>query len=174
VSVLRVLLAVALAGALMAAAAPVVDDARDANAASAGHVAAVDVRDAVIALAASTPAPPGAPAAERTVTVSLPRSDAATAPVSLLIGSAPDVPDATTTDVVAVRTGRGTRTLVLPIDLRVGDNSGSLGDDTTGLRITRGATLTLRYVLVDRTPTVVVTPVTGASVYTQARHDSAV
>ncbi|GGM68390.1 hypothetical protein J2752_002082 [Halarchaeum rubridurum] len=172
-TVLRVLLAVALAGALTAAAAPVVEDAREANAASAGHVAAVDVRDAVVALAASTPAPPGAPAAERTVALTLPRADAATAPAALLVGSAPDTPDAPTTDVAAVRVGGELRTTLLPVDLRVRAADGTLRDDATGLRITHGATLTLRYVLVDRTPTVVVAPAAGATVYTRARHDGA-
>lgn len=167
------LLAVVLAGALIVAAAPVVDDARDANAARAGHVAAIDVRNAIVGLTASTPAPPGAPAAERTVTVSLPRPDATTAPVSLLVGSVPDAPDAATTDVVAVGVDGGTRATVLPVDLRVHDGYGTLRDDDTGLRVTRRATLTLRYVLVDQTPTVVVAPASGATVYTPARHDDA-
>ncbi|WP_049934088.1 DUF7311 family protein [Halarchaeum acidiphilum] len=169
-SVLRVLLAVVLAGALTAAAAPAVHDARDSNAASAGHVAATAVRDAVVALAASTPAPAGAPAAERTVTVSLPRTDAATAPVSLLVGSAPGAPDAATTDVVAVRTPTGTRVTILPVDVRVRVN-GTVRGDATGLRITRRVGLRLRYVRYRNASTVVVTPVGGAPVYTRARHD---
>ncbi|GGL32570.1 hypothetical protein GCM10009037_15270 [Halarchaeum grantii] len=160
---LRVALAVVLAAALTVAAAPAVEDARASNAAHAGQTAADDVRDAVVALAASTPAPPGAPAATRTVTVSVPPADVTTARAALLVGTGHG--DAATTDVLVVRAGTRTHTTPLPVDVRIVAN-GTVAPDDTGLAVTDRATLGLRYVRYDGRPTVLVTAQRGARVYT--------
>ncbi|WP_435098262.1 DUF7311 family protein [Halarchaeum sp. P4] len=163
---LRVLLAVVLAGALTIAAAPAVEDARATNAVSDAQTAADDVQDGVVALAASTPAPPGTLGASRTVTVFLPEPDATTARARFLVGVGGG--DATTTDVLVVHAGDQTQTTTLPVDIRVVDN-GSIAPDTTGLLVTDRATLVLRYITYDGRPTVLVTPRDGARVYTGGR-----
>lgn len=167
--IVRVAVAVVVAAALATAAAPAIDHARTANADRAGALAADDVADAVTELARSTPAPAGTPPATRTLTVSLPPTDAASDRVTLLVGAAPDAPDAATSDVVGVRTDGRVRTTALPVDVRVrATPDGRLRGDDTGLRVRR-ATLVLRYVRLDGRPTVTVTPLDGAEVYTRGR-----
>jgi hypothetical protein len=131
--VIRAVLSVTLAAALLAAALPALDDAARTRTAATVEADAEHLRDVATALATTDDAVPAdRPGARRVVTVRLPPDSLATAPVEhLAVGGRPDAaaaPGSATAvtglptdapDVLAYRlAGRPTQTVRVPVDLR--------------------------------------------------------
>ncbi|MFC7044891.1 hypothetical protein ACFQH6_05150 [Halobacteriaceae archaeon GCM10025711] len=154
---LRLALAVTLGVALLAAAAPAVDDARATNADRQVLRQADSVTDAAVRLTdRSDPVPPHLPGARRTVTVTLPDDTPSSTGLDYLaVGGTPagvDAPDPRDGDVIVYRLdGQRPRVVHVDVDLRatadVDDSPVVLRDD---------ATLVLRLVSHDGRPIVVV------------------
>lgn len=162
---LRVVLAVLLAVALLGVAMPVVEDARAdrTSTLAAGELSRLAER--ATGLAASGETGPDA-ASRRTVDLSLPAGGFATAPLAYAaVGGLPDCDapgDTAAGDVVAYRlVGGDTRVRHVPVDVRVVE-AGQVRDDDEPLVLRGDASLTLalvetggtRTVLVGRTGTV--------------------
>jgi hypothetical protein len=135
--VIRAVISVVLAAALLAVALPAVDDAAATRTAATVEADAERLRDVATALAATDDAvPAGRPGAHRVVAVRLPPDSLATVPVDhLAVGGRPGAesgsPDPSTAaaeppddtpDLLAYRlAGRPTRTVRVPVDLRTPD-----------------------------------------------------
>lgn len=156
---LRAVLAVVLAVALVAAAMPAVEAARERHAADRAESGLTRVVERAAALAATEEATPGG-AARRHLSLSVPDGGFATAPVDYLaVGGVPDCGSPRDTDggdVVAYRL-RGARPRVahLPVDLRV-VAAGTLRADDEPLVVRDDARLTLALATVDGRRTVLV------------------
>lgn len=155
--IVRVLLAVLVAGALVGAAAPVVEDARRDVAATSGDREAQRVADAIVSMTRhSDPVPRGVPGARRVLRVD--PGGVGDTVVTLRIGStrsdgAVDGPDA---DVVSYSAAAGTSGRVrVPVDVR-GTEGRGLSGDGSGVVVSEPTTVVLRFVLVDDRPTVTV------------------
>lgn len=155
---LRLLLAVALAVALVAAATPAIDSARVSRS------ELLVERDADrLAAAATTLAAEESPGARRTVTVSVPARSPTAAAVTLTVGGVAgrdeDVTDSTTTDVLAFRVAGGRRHVHrVGTDLRVVRDGEVAESDAAAVLLRGGETyaVTLRLRRVDGRRTVVV------------------
>lgn len=158
----RVLLAVVLAAALVATAAPAVDTARIARAEHAGDATLDDLAAAVAELQHTEPAPSVDLAARRVVRVRLPPGAAGTEPVlSVGEGFRESIADGPRSDVFAYRVAGRTRLRRVHVDVRVrrpsgGRSTSRLSSDDQGLRVEDGTTLVLSYVERDGRPTILV------------------
>jgi hypothetical protein len=157
--VLRVVLAVVLAIALLAVALPAVERARTQRSADLAEGSLARVAERATGLAATDAATDGG-AARRVVSVTVPAGGPGTAPVAYLaVGGAPDCAtprDASGGDVVAYRLRGGpTRVRHLAVDLRV-RTGGRLRDDDDPLVLRDDARLVLSLVGTDGGSRVVV------------------
>jgi hypothetical protein len=154
---LRLVLAGVLGVALLAAAAPAVDDARATNADRQVRRQVDGMTDAAASLAErSDPVPPHLPGARRTVTVTLPDdTPSSTALDYLAVGGAPtgvNAPDPRDGDVVVYRLdGQRPRVVRVDVDLRATADA-----DDSPVVLRDDATLVLRLVRHDGRPVVVV------------------
>jgi len=156
---LRVVLAALLALALVAAAMPAVEAARERRAADGAESTLTRVVERATALAATEEATPGA-AARRSLDLSAPDGGVATAAVDYLaVGGVPGCGSPRDTDggdVVAYRLRDGhPRVAHLPVDLRV-VAAGTLRDDDEPLVVRGDARLALALATVDGRRTVLV------------------
>jgi hypothetical protein len=157
--VLRVVLAVVLAVAVLAVALPVVERARTQRSADLAEGSLARVAERATGLAATDEATGGG-AARRVVSVTVPAGGPGTTRVAYLaVGGAPDCAtprDASGGDVVAYRLRGGpTRVRHLPVDLRV-RTDGRLRDDDDPLVLRDDARLVLSLVGTDGGSRVVV------------------
>lgn len=155
---LREVLAVLLATALVVAAMPAVEAARERNAAGRAEASLTRVQEVATRLAATEEASPGG-AARRTLSLSVPTGGFASSSVAYLaVGGLPDCEtprDTAGTDVIAYRLAGGpVRVASVPIDLRVVAD-GTLLADAEPLVVRGDARLTLALVAGDDGPTVV-------------------
>lgn len=152
----RVLLAVLVTAALVAAAAPAVHDAKQAVAASRTHRATERLHDAVMDIAlTSDPVPRGVPGATRVVRVdpSEAGDDAA-----IVVGGGPGTEpiDGNRSDAVTgIGPSGSVRRSRVPVDVRVVVD-GRVRPDDRGWEIRGSRRVVLRYVLLDGRPTVTV------------------
>ncbi|MFB6069611.1 MAG: hypothetical protein ABEJ76_01200 [Halanaeroarchaeum sp.] len=154
--IVRVVLAVLVAAALIAAAAPAIGDARDGVATADVQREAHEVADAVATLSRrNDPVPRGVPGSRRILTVDPPSG------TRVGIGGVPSAKpaDGDGTDVVSWVSRSGATGLErLPVDARAVGSRGVLADDR-GIVIRERSRLRLAYVLVDGEPTVTLTRV---------------
>jgi len=153
----RVLLAVLVAAALVAAAMPAVEDAQQGVAATATERETGRLSDAIRTIRrTSDPVPRGVPGARRLVTVDLPAGSGDAPTLRVGGGDADPTLDGNHSDVLTydVPPGTGGRETV-DVDLRV-VRDGAVGADDEGLVLRGRQTVVLRYVLVDDEPTVTV------------------
>jgi hypothetical protein len=148
----RLVLAVILAAALLGAAMPVVDDARQDVAVADADRAAQNLADAMADLSRSSdPVPRGVPGGRRAVTVDLPQD------ASLVVGSTEN--GTTSTRSAGVVTARvppsADRTTRISTSVRVVEG-GRVQNPNRRLVLRDGARVRFRYVLVDGVPTVTV------------------
>jgi hypothetical protein len=156
--VIRVVLAVLLAAALMGASFPAVDSARETAAADAAERNADTLTDAARSIVAdSDPSAPGVPGARTTVRVGFPEASFANAGLDYLaVGGHPnrtlerDTPES---DVLVYKVpGRPPRIRPLPYDVR----AGPAANDSTPLLLRGDTELRLGYVRTDAGPAVTV------------------
>lgn len=157
---LRAVLGVAVAVALVAAAAPAVDDARKASSDRDARRQADAVADAVRALPReSDPVASGVPGARRVVALDLPeRSPASAGSTYLAVGGVPDgsVAEPPDGDVIVYRVDGGSRHVrSVPVDVRVRNGNGRTADDDIPLVLRDDATVVLRLVRSRGRPVVV-------------------
>lgn len=158
----RVVLAVLVAVALVAAAMPAVEDARQGVTATTTEREAGHLRDAIRSIRrTSDPVPRGVPGARRLVTVEVPTGTGDAPTLRVGSGDADPTLDGNHSDVVTydVPPGTGGRETVA-VDVRV-VRDGYVQPDDEALVLRGTQTVAVRYVLVDGEPTVTVARLYG-------------
>lgn len=151
--IVRLVLAIVVAAALLGAAMPVVEDARHDVSATEADRAAQELADAITQVSRSSdPVPPGVPGAKRVVTVDLPPD------ATVRVGGAPNESEADGpgSDLITYDVGPGTsgRDRV-PVDTGVVVD-GAVKSDGEALVLRGAERVVVRYVLVDDEPTALV------------------
>ncbi|MFB6133039.1 MAG: hypothetical protein ABEJ44_06515 [Halanaeroarchaeum sp.] len=168
--IVRLVLAVVVAAALLGAALPVVEDARHDVATTTADRTVQSVADAITDLRRSSdPVPRGVPGATRVIDVEVPADGAVLigAPATIDGGLAPAADGGTNgsaidgpgVDVIAARVAaRETARIRVPLDVRAVEN-GRVQSDGAGLAVRESGRVLFRYVLVGGEPTVTVASV---------------